>query len=40
VTLELVLEGEDAGPVAGLWGRPMLGHGFERSPLEVWAEQR
>jgi len=25
---------------AALWGRPMLVHGFDRSPLEAWAEER
>jgi len=25
---------------AALWGRPMLVHGFDRSPLEAWADER
>lgn len=41
VTLELALapRASTQGDVA-LWGRPMLVHGYERSPLEVWAEGR
>lgn len=41
VTLELALasRANTEGDVA-LWGRPMLVHGYERSPLEVWAEGR
>jgi len=41
VRLELSLAplGSSAGDVA-LWGRPMLVHGYERSPLEAWAEER
>lgn len=39
--LELALAplGSPAGDAA-LWGRPMLVHGFDRSPLEAWAEER
>jgi hypothetical protein len=41
LTLELALapRASTQGDVA-LWGRPMLVHGYERSPLEVWAEGR
>lgn len=41
VELELVVEtpGDAAGTPA-LWGRPMLVHGYDRSPLEVWAQER
>lgn len=41
VTLELVVEpGASAAGDAVLLGHPLLVHGYDRSPLEVWAEQR
>ncbi|NOT30289.1 MAG: hypothetical protein HOP15_07565, partial [Planctomycetes bacterium] len=41
VVLELVVE--PRASVTGdfaLWGRPVLVHGYDRSPLEAWAEER
>jgi len=41
VDLELRVEpGANAEGDTALWGRPMLLHGYQRSPLEVWAERR
>jgi len=41
VELELRIEpGASARGDAALWGRPMLVHGYTRSPLEVWAAAR
>ena len=41
VTLELVVDprASTTGDAA-LWGRPLLLHGYERNPLEIWAEER
>jgi hypothetical protein len=41
VDLELRVEpGASAEADAALWGKPMLLHGYQRSPLAVWAERR
>jgi hypothetical protein len=41
VTLELVVDPRaSATGDAALWGRPLLLHGYDRNPLEIWAEER